>query len=530
MIRLLTCKSLLLGLLLSVWAFADSESRCEKSSKLLRSGSLTFVPRVVAFPSEDFPAESGSFDRYSPVPLSKKLLEEKAVELLQEEGYRQVKLLGSGGMGTVLSGVNRQGQRKILKLLHRHDKVHREGFEHEAAVMNYLHPLDPRFLAARRLEFSLPNGDAVMAFETDFIRLRPGSPDPALPLDKLLQDPTFLLGKPELREAIREQYTSLLFKAHRAGISHLDLKPHNLVVSWDENEKPVVHLIDWGMSHDESGVLSSPYLKRSGVNGTLGYMPEARLLGKRKPQPSDDVFASRIIDWRTRAALHSREDTYVVRNIKPSPLSPAREEPPVKPVVEDDISSTDVQAFVEVEPESSVPRDSSGFRSTYKEPAFAQDQVGSPLERLVAMAEWSAWPQTILDRERLILSAKRLPKESFLEAHGDRLESMPEPERKSGYRHALAKEVLGSTVLIENLGVGSGLKLSQPALEAIARTAALYYRLSFPFRKAPRALGIFGPHSDYHYDQLGKKIDELAAQGILRPWSDWLREESGLQP
>lgn len=453
--------------------------------------------------------EQSSLGRNGHAALSKNNIEPLATQALGAAGYTDVKPLGAGGMGSVYSAQDSQGRRRVIKFLHHSDSLRERGLIHEVAIMNRLADLDPRFPRARMLELSTEQGQKLFGFETELIPLRPGSTEAARPLDELLKEPDFLLNHKETAREIQRQYLDLLEKAHSQGIFHLDIKPHNILVSYDDNGKPLVHLIDWGLSHQNQGekALASPYVAQGLIYGTPGYFPIERMTGS-PPRPYDDVYATRMVDWRLRQSLTAAPDHFVIRYAYSSDSSDSGSKSP------------------------SSGGDSSGFKNTVKEPAFALDLTGDLTERIVAMAEWSTVPKTIRERQQLIEQARTVEPREFFREHGKRLLRLDPPKEAIGgvYRYRLAEEVLASSVLIDQLDTTKGLQLSVKDIETIARSAAVIQLNTNLYKKSPRNLGLFGPHADYHYDRLAKRIDELAARGVMKPWRFYYDEEANLRP
>lgn len=444
---------------------------------------------------------------------------------LERMGFTEVSKIAHGGMGTVFRA-KKDGKNVILKILH--DEVnHLESFEHEAAVMNRLHSVDSRFPKADRFNFLGEDGKPFRAMEIEFIPKRPGSDEPAGTLAELLKDGAYWQRNPDARASIRRQYNSLLLKAHRQGISHYDVKPANILISFDEKGEPVVHVIDWGMASQlsDSGFLRSPAVRNGDLFGTLGYISQRRLRGGA-PNEEDDVYAARIIDWHLRNSQNGMQGPMVVRHLSPSGKPKKTNNP-------EDVASTVLrpEAFDQMPPTESAPRpdamerDSSGFYGQFKEPAHAMDIYGTEKERMMAAAEFSLIPKTIVEREQLIVAAKVLHPKVFLQQMGQKLSAMAEPDlRPEGTKPNMTIEILSSTVLVDNFDTRSGLRLSKEDIAAVARTAAAYYNQTRKFAVEPSQLGWYGPHHDYHYHDLGHKIDELAAAGITKPWKEWLAE------
>lgn len=299
-------------------------------------------------------------------------------------------------------------------------------------------------------------------------------------------------------------------------------------MSFDATGEPVVHVIDWGLASQktDAGFLQSPAFRANTIFGTLGYVSQRRLRGGA-PNEEDDVYAARIVDWHLRLAQTGQVGNYTIRNLFPK--AKQQLEPVLVPNDSTPITITSPMAVPKstishLPSASHLPQDSSGFVTTFKEPSVAMDETGTPRERMRAMAEWSMLPKTVVEREQLLLASKHMVPEIFFEQHGRKLSQMEEPKFQDGLRPNLTTEILSSSVLIENLDTRSGLRLSKDDVEAIARTAAQFYKDTRIYEADRGRLGFFGPHQNYHYDKLAAKIDDLAKAGLIKPWSEWVAD------
>ncbi|MDD9206137.1 serine/threonine-protein kinase, partial [Georgenia sp. 10Sc9-8] len=187
----------------------------------------------------------------------------------QVEGYRLLRQIGAGGMGTVHEAVDAEGRHVALKLLHPHigaDPGARQRLEREVQLLNRVRDAG----VARVMDADV---DAVRPFvvtelvhgptlEQDVAAGGPFAPDELLTLGHGLADAL---------EAI-----------HAVGVVHRDLKPGNVMLS---DHGPV--LIDFGIAQ----VADDARLTQTGmVTGTPGYLaPE--VIDGGEPEPEGDWWA-----------------------------------------------------------------------------------------------------------------------------------------------------------------------------------------------------------------------------------------------
>lgn len=192
--------------------------------------------------------------------------------------YRIVKEIGSGGMGVVYQALDtRLGRSVAIKVLPEHianDQAYRRRFESEArAVASLSHPHictlydigkqgDTGFMVMELIE-----GQSLAA------RLVHGS----LPLEQALQ--------------FADQIADAIDRAHRAGVTHRDVKPANIMINRDG-----VKLLDFGLARSSPSVPSisraslDDAVTTEGAIGTPQYMAPEQFAG----HPADaraDVWA-----------------------------------------------------------------------------------------------------------------------------------------------------------------------------------------------------------------------------------------------
>ncbi|TNC17584.1 serine/threonine protein kinase [Georgenia sp. 311] len=185
------------------------------------------------------------------------------------EGYRLVRRIGAGGMGTVHEALDADGRRVAVKVLHEAiaaDPAARERLRREVEL---LHRVRGRGVA-RVLD---AEADAATAFVVTELIDGPTLEDDVREHGPLTEDELA-----ELAHGLAEGLDAI----HAAGIAHRDLKPGNVMLSADG---PVI--IDFGIAQ----VADDVRLTQTGmVTGTPGYLDPDVLAGG-DPGPAGDWWA-----------------------------------------------------------------------------------------------------------------------------------------------------------------------------------------------------------------------------------------------
>jgi serine/threonine protein kinase len=199
------------------------------------------------------------------------------------EQYRPVKLLGAGGMGEVYLVENLAAKRlealKVLKKVEdpRERDIAQGRFKreiragHRLAHQNIVPTYDGGMLPDGRLYLTMEyvDGPSIAAL------LHARGP---LPI-------TLSLG-------ILAEIADALHHAHRAGVIHRDLKPHNLILAEHPTGGKIVKMLDFGMAKILFGdLVESMVLSGTGaVFGTPQYMSPEQCKGQA-PDPRSDIYA-----------------------------------------------------------------------------------------------------------------------------------------------------------------------------------------------------------------------------------------------
>jgi len=182
--------------------------------------------------------------------------------------YAILSLLGEGGIGAVfLADDTATGTKVAIKLLKADsvdDPIVIARFDREAKTMTELnHEHIVHALAFGRS----PEGDLCLVLE-----YVPGETLRSL-LKRAKPFPVF--GTVE----VSRQVASALTRAHGMGIVHRDLKPENIMVTWLDQTRPFIKMLDFGMARLLTG--GSVQLTRKGaIFGTPEYMPPEQAMGQ----------------------------------------------------------------------------------------------------------------------------------------------------------------------------------------------------------------------------------------------------------
>jgi serine/threonine-protein kinase len=94
--------------------------------------------------------------------------------------------------------------------------------------------------------------------------------------------------------AVVVQSCRALARAHAVGVVHQDIKPENIFLCTDDDGRPLVKLIDFGIAQfmkPQSGTA------RDAFGGTLQYMPPEVLLEGKAPELRSDLYALGVVAY-----------------------------------------------------------------------------------------------------------------------------------------------------------------------------------------------------------------------------------------
>jgi serine/threonine protein kinase len=208
-------------------------------------------------------------------------------EILDQK-YRILRLLGTGGMGSVYEAENTRVDRRVaIKVMHKvRDQQDIARFEREARAAqigspNIVQVFDLGYLAdgAPYMVMEYLAGESL---GERLQRVRSLSPAELLPIARQILD--------------------ALAAAHRAGIIHRDLKPDNVfLVRPDGSDQELVKLLDFGISKftDAAKKAADVSLTRSGVAvGTPHFMSPEQVQGSKELDFRTDLYSLGVILYR----------------------------------------------------------------------------------------------------------------------------------------------------------------------------------------------------------------------------------------
>lgn len=204
----------------------------------------------------------------TPLPPEKSTLQSRIGTKIADR-YAILSLLGEGGIGAVfLADDLATGTKVAIKLLKADsvdDPVVIARFDREAKTMTELnHENIVRALAFGRS----PEGDLCLvleyvAGETLRSLLKRAKP---FPIHGTLD--------------VSRQVASALTRAHSMGIVHRDLKPENIMVTWIDQVRTHIKMLDFGMARLLTGGGGVQLTRKGAIFGTPEYMPPEQAMGQ----------------------------------------------------------------------------------------------------------------------------------------------------------------------------------------------------------------------------------------------------------
>ena len=194
-------------------------------------------------------------------------------------GYDTVKLLGRGGMGTVMLGRDqRTGRAVAIKTLLPEFAVS------DKAMRRFMREIDvAAALKHKNIVDFIDRGthNGVVYLVTEFVDGADAS--------KLAEDQGGRLGYDDAISIIAQALEALSF-AHTQGYIHRDFKDQNILVA-GQSPNLVAKLTDFGLAKSFTHSGMSGVTMAGEMAGTLAYMPPEQLRNFRDVKPQSDIYA-----------------------------------------------------------------------------------------------------------------------------------------------------------------------------------------------------------------------------------------------
>lgn len=195
-------------------------------------------------------------------------------------GYRLVRELGRGGMGTVYLAIRNQDQSIVaLKTILPgaiYNPREQQRFLREAEIVRQL--IHPQIVAYR----DSGECDSLLYFSMEYV--------PGQGADALVKKTG---GRLAIGRAVKLtlQLLSALRYAHAEGFVHRDIKPSNLLVIESKTED-IVKLADFGLARAYQASGMSGLTMTGEISGTFGFMSPEQITDFRGAKPATDQYAA----------------------------------------------------------------------------------------------------------------------------------------------------------------------------------------------------------------------------------------------
>lgn len=240
-------------------------------------------------------------------------------EALLNNRYQLEKMLGTGGMAVVYRAVDRMLERpvaiKILRADYSRDEAFRERFHQEAkAAANLSHP---NIVTVHDFGIDTERLFIVMEFV------------PGTTLQALLQT----RGRLTTEEALLllQQACAGIGYAHRAGLVHCDIKPHNFLITPDNRLK----VTDFGIARALASI--QPEERSEVVWGSPHYLAPEQAAGG-PPSPASDVYSLGVVMYFMLTGrlpfTSTTSEELAQMHRQQTPPAPRRFNPSISPTLE----------------------------------------------------------------------------------------------------------------------------------------------------------------------------------------------------
>ncbi|MFN2501862.1 MAG: protein kinase [Pyrinomonadaceae bacterium] len=240
-------------------------------------------------------------------------------------GYQMIRMIGQGGMGSVMLGRSEvDGRAVAIKTLLPEVAVSEQSlkrFIREIEVASSLqHPNIVQFI-----EHGAHNG--LVYLVTEFVA--------GMDASRLAKHRGGRLYYTEMVSVISQTLAALDF-AHSQGFVHRDIKEQNILVTADGSE-PTAKLTDFGLSKSFKQTGMSGVTMVGDVAGTIAYMPPEQVRDFKEVRPPSDIYAVGMTAYSLVTGAHALDISpkagiaETVKAIFEKPIIPLRSRVPNVP-------------------------------------------------------------------------------------------------------------------------------------------------------------------------------------------------------
>ena len=206
-------------------------------------------------------------------------------------GYRAIRELGRGSMGSVYLAEDASGAQRAIKLIMPNAALSsraREQFVEEARAQSKLD--HPNIVRVHQVDQPREGMFCVVMEYVD---------GPSLA--KLLEDSGPLQA--EDARQIAAQVLEALSYAHGLGIVHRDIKPANILVAPQPNGRHRVKLADFGLAktYEETG--ASGFAQFDAIDQSLHFKAPEQIINLRDVKPEADLYAVGVVTYLMLAGV-----------------------------------------------------------------------------------------------------------------------------------------------------------------------------------------------------------------------------------